>query len=85
MNERISFIISNDTANEIRNALAGDDRARLLTTIHDGEDAYTQIARFHPSAAILNLDDKRESTLVLTQRVTADCPDTMVICASADC
>jgi len=81
----ISFIIlsnNSESSAELRGALAGNGRTRLLAAGNGTEQAYQENASFRPSAVIIELDAQPESALALIGRINAANPDTVIICAS---
>lgn len=69
---------------EVGRALSSHAGASLLMMSDDAEQVFTETARLHPSAVIINLSHMGEPGLKLVQRITHECPATAVICASRD-
>jgi pilus assembly protein CpaE len=65
--------------NEIRAALAADNRTKLLSGGNDTEQVREEVVRLKPSAAIIALGPNADQAIALMQRLTADCPDTAII------
>ena len=73
-----------DNFNEIRAALAADNRAKVLSGGNDAEQVFEEVVRLKPSAAIVNLGAEAEPAIQLIQRLSAECPDTAVISAAQE-
>lgn len=87
MKRTLTFIVlSKDPADskEIGRALGSHAGASLLMMSDDAEQVFTETARLHPSAIVINLSHMGEPGLKLVQRLTHECPATAVICASRD-
>ncbi len=69
---------------EIGRALGAHAGVSLLMMSDDAEQIFTETARLHPSAVIINLSHMGEPGLKLVQRMSQECPATAVICASRD-
>ncbi len=69
---------------EISRALSNHAGASLLMASDDPEQVFTEITRLRPSAVIINLAHLGEPGLKLVQRITSECPNTAVICASRE-
>ena len=69
---------------EIGRALGAHAGASLLMMSDDAEQVFTETARLHPSAVVINLSHMGEPGLKLVQRIALECPATAVICASRD-
>jgi len=81
----ISFVIlsnNSETLAELRGALAGTGRTRLLGAGNNTEQTYLEVANLRPAAAIIEIDAQPESSLALIGRINAAHPDTVIICAS---
>ena len=68
-----------DNFNEIRAALAVDNRAKLLSGGNDVEQFYEEVVRLKPSATIVSLGANSEQAIKLIQRLNAECGDIAVI------
>ncbi len=80
-------ILSNglETFKELRDALAADERTRLLAGGDDAEQLHAEITRLRPNAAIVTLPDTgTEAALRYVERLSVECPQTAIICASKD-
>ena len=87
MNEPLTFVILTpglDNFKELRGALSGDGRARLLAGGDDAEQLYAEIVRLRPSAAIISLGANSDQSLMLIERLAAECPSTAIIVAARD-
>ena len=73
-----------DNFNEIRDALATDGRAKLLSGGNDVEQLYDEVVRLKPSAAIISLGANSAQAIKLIQRLNAHCPKTAVISAAQE-
>ena len=84
----LNFVILStglDTFKELREALAADERTRLLAGGDDSEQLHTEIVRLRPDAAIVTLPEAQiEATLRYVERLSIECPQTAIICASRD-
>ena len=70
--------------NEIRAALATDNRVKLLSGGNDVEQVQEEVVRLKPSAAIISLGAKSDQAIKLIQHLNAECPDTTVISVARD-
>ena len=76
---------SEQARTEIKNALYGSAYSRLLTECSDGPQLLSDVARVHPSAAVVVLDVLYHGDqLELIKELAATAPDTAIIAASAD-
>jgi pilus assembly protein CpaE len=76
---------SEQARTEIKNALSGSAYSRLLTECSDGHQLLSDVARVHPSAAVVVLDVLYHGDqLELIKELAAAAPDTAIIAASAD-
>jgi pilus assembly protein CpaE len=76
---------SEQARTEIKNALSGSAFSRLLTECSDGHQLLSDVARVHPSAAVVVLDVLYHGDqLELIKELAAAAPDTAIIAASAD-
>lgn len=85
MTQQLTFVILStglDTFKELRDTLASETRTRLLAGGDDAEQVYAEIVRLRPSAAIITLGGSPEAGLTLVRRITAECPNMAIICAS---
>ena len=73
-----------DNFNGIRNALAGDSRAKLLSGGNDMEQVHDEVVRLQPSAAIINLGLHGDQVIQLIQRLNTECPKTVLISAAKE-
>ncbi|HEV2802194.1 MAG TPA: AAA family ATPase [Pyrinomonadaceae bacterium] len=84
---QLSFVILStglDSLKELRGALASNERTRLLAGGDDAEQLFPEILRLRPNAAIITLGAETTATLKFVERLTAECPQTAIICASRD-
>ncbi|HEX8071711.1 MAG TPA: AAA family ATPase [Pyrinomonadaceae bacterium] len=80
-------VLSNglETFKTLRDALAADERTRLLAGGDDAEQLHAEITRLHPNAALIVLPDINvEAALRYVERLSVECPRTAIICASPD-
>lgn len=87
MKRTLTFIVLSKDATdskEIGRALGAHAGTSLLMMSDDAEQIFTETARLHPSAVLINLSHMGEPGLKLVQRLTHECPTTAVICASRD-
>ena len=87
MTEPITFVVlSTDLNNfkDIRRALSGDSRAKLLAGGNDTEQLYEEIVRLQPSVAIIALGTNSDLAVKFIQRLHKESPKTAVISAAAD-
>ena len=85
MDQRLTFVIvSSDTdiVKELRTVIGSDDRLRVITSMDDAEQACSEISRLRPSAAVVAIDNEPETRFALIKRISLECPDTVVVCAS---
>ena len=84
----LSFItLSKDpaVANEIREALGGTSRVRVLTESQDSETLFSDALRLRPSAVIIVLEaDASEKAFSLIKKLTAAVPETAIITAASN-
>ncbi|MGH9930326.1 MAG: AAA family ATPase [Pyrinomonadaceae bacterium] len=70
---------------EIRDALDGSQRARLLANCEDADQLLADALRLRPSAAVIMLEsDNSEKEFALIKQLVATCPETAVITAARD-
>ena len=88
MTQALTFVVLStglDSFRELRDALAADERTRLLAGGDDAEQLHAEITRLRPNAAIVTLPDANaESALRYVERLSVECPQTAIICASRD-
>ena len=85
MNQSLTFVIfatGQETAQNLRVALSADRRARVLAVSDDIEQVYADVVRWRPSAVIVTLGATPGQAWSLCERITAVCPETIIICAS---
>jgi pilus assembly protein CpaE len=85
MNQSLTFVIfatGQETAQNLRVALSSDRRARVLAVSDDIEQVYADVVRWRPSAVIVTLGATPGQAWSLCERITAVCPETIIICAS---
>ncbi|MFL6210319.1 MAG: CpaE family protein [Pyrinomonadaceae bacterium] len=88
MTQALAFVVLStglESFRELRDALAADERTRLLAGGDDAEQLYAEITRLRPNAAIVTLPDVgADATLRYVERMSVECPQTVIICASRD-
>jgi pilus assembly protein CpaE len=88
MTQALTFVVLStglDSFRELRDALAADERTRLLAGGDDVEQLHAEIARLRPNAAIVTLPDANaDGALRYVERLSVECPQTAIICASRD-
>jgi pilus assembly protein CpaE len=87
MTQTLTFVILStglDIFKELRNALAAESRTQLLAGGDDAEQVASEIVRLKPSAAIIALPAAPEAAFALVRRISVECPQTAIICASHD-
>jgi pilus assembly protein CpaE len=84
----LTFVILStglDSFRELRDALAADERTRLLAGGDDAEQLHAEIVRLRPNVAIIALPDANaDAALRYVERLSVECPQTAIICASRD-
>src|SRR5215212_7079474 len=82
----LSFVVLStglDTFKELRHALVGEPRARLLAGGNDAEQVHAEIVNLRPNAVIITLADAfAEQALKLIKRLSVEMPQTAVISAA---
>jgi pilus assembly protein CpaE len=80
------LLLSKDAAEgrEMNRAFSGHAGVSVLMNSDDAEQVFTETMRLRPSAVVINLGHMGEPALKLVQRMTADCPNTAIICASRE-
>jgi pilus assembly protein CpaE len=88
MTQALTFVILStglESFRELRDALAADERTRLLAGGDDAEQLHAEIVRLRPNAAIITLPDATaDASLRYVERLRVECPQTAIICASRD-
>lgn len=88
MTPALTFVVLStglETFKELRDTLAADERTRLLAGGDDAEQLHAEIVRLRPNAAIITLPDAQtEAALRYVERLSVECPQTAIICASRD-
>lgn len=87
MKRTLTFnVLSKDSTDsrELSRALNSHPGASLLMISEDAEQIFTETARLRPSAVIINLAHFGEPALKLVHRISSECSNTAVICASRD-
>lgn len=87
MTPQLTFVVLStglETFRELRGAVASQEGARILAGGDDAEQVVGEIVRLRPSAAIICLSATPENELRMVERVTRECPQTAIICASRD-
>jgi len=87
MNQRLTFIIvseDSEVLRELRNVITSNDRLRLVTSVDSIDRAPAEVSRLNPIATIVAIDKNPETSLALIKRLSVECPDTAVVCASRD-
>lgn len=85
MSNSLTFVIfatGQETAQSLRVALAADRRARVLAVSDNPEQVYADVVRWRPSSVIMTLGASPGQAWSLCERITAVCPETIIICAS---
>ena len=84
----LSFITSSKdpaVVKEIREALSGTSRARVLAESRDTETLFSDTLRLRPSAVIIVLEaDAAEKSFSLIKKLTAAVPETAIITAASN-
>jgi len=76
---------SGHACNEIRDALTGSARVRLLANSVDRDQLLADVIRLRPSAAVITLEStEAEKDFVLIRNIVAASPETAVITAARD-
>lgn len=74
-----------ETSQELRNALNGSGRARLLTTCDGNEQLINEVTRLRPSATIIHVTTATaDKDLALVKQLLAKSPNTAIIAASSE-
>ncbi|MBA3356138.1 MAG: AAA family ATPase [Pyrinomonadaceae bacterium] len=74
-----------EASKEIRDALVGNARARLLADCDDPDQLLADVLRLRPSAVIIILElENLEKEFVLIKQLAATCPETAIISAARD-
>ena len=73
-----------DSLRELRDALTADGRTRLLAGGDDIEQLHDEIKRLRPHVALVTLGAQTEAALRFVERLSAETPQTAVVCASRD-
>ena len=87
MTRSLTFAIlatETDVGKELRDVLSKSGRARVLISGDNAKQIQADTIRLRPDAVVITLDAKHEATLAMIGRIAAECPDTMIICASRD-
>jgi pilus assembly protein CpaE len=87
MDHAITFVIVNVnpiTQKELRGLIATDDRIRLVTCFENLDEAYAELLRLRPSAAVIAIDREGDAEFSLIKRISNELPETVLICASYD-
>ncbi len=85
MTQPLSFIVltaGSDSEQELRSALSAERRARVLLMTAQAEQAYAEIIRERPFAAIITLGEQPTEAWAMCRRIRAVSPETALICAS---
>src|SRR5689334_25410781 len=85
MTEPISVVVLStglDNFKEIRRALSGEERVKLLAGGNDADQLYEEIVRLKPNAAIISLGPNADQAVRFIERLNAECPKTTIISAS---
>src|SRR6266511_6030099 len=81
----ITLSKNGNSSDELRDALAGSGRARLLADCHSSEQMLADISRLRPSAAVITLNPTNtEKEFLLVKELAHASPDTAIICAARD-
>src|SRR5260370_18547888 len=81
----ITLSNSSESSDELRDALAGSERAHLLADCHSLEQMLADVTRLGPSAAVITLgQDNSEKGFALIKLLAAASHDTAIITAARD-
>lgn len=81
----ITLSTNGESSDELRNALAGSGRARLLAACHTLEQMLADVTRLRPSAAVITVESNNsEKELALIKQLSGACPNTAIIAAARD-
>jgi len=81
----ITLSNSSESSDELRDALAGSERAHLLADCHSLEQMLADVTRLRPSAAVITLgQDNSEKGFALIKQLVAASHDTAIITAARD-
>jgi pilus assembly protein CpaE len=81
----ITLSKNGDSSDELRDALAGSGRARLLADCHSFEQMLADVIRLRPSAAVITLNPTNsEKEFLLVKELSHASPDTAIICAARE-
>ncbi|HEU5459727.1 MAG TPA: AAA family ATPase [Pyrinomonadaceae bacterium] len=87
MTEPISVVVLStglDNFKDIRRALSGEDRVKLLAGGNDADQLYEEIIRLKPNAAIIALGPNADHAVRFIERLNKECPGTALISAAQD-
>src|SRR5919112_2762055 len=87
MTQQLTFVILSaglEMFRELRGALSTQEGARLLVGGDDAEQIFPEIERLRPSAVVVALGPEPDAELRFVERVSRECPQSAVICASHD-
>ena len=87
MTEPISVVVLStglDNFKDIRRALSGEDRVKLLAGGNDADQLYEEIVRLKPNAAIIALGPNADHAVRFIERLNKECPGTALISAAQD-
>src|SRR5713101_6764137 len=84
----LSFILlskKSESSEELRNALAGSARVRILATCENADQILADIIRMRPSAAVITLEaENPDKEFLLIKKLVAASPGTAIISAARD-
>src|SRR6266852_789895 len=76
---------NSESSQELRDALAGNTRVRILATCENAEQVLADIIRMRPSAAVITLEaENSDKEFLLIKKLVAASPGTAVITAARD-
>jgi pilus assembly protein CpaE len=87
MTEPISVVVLStglENFKDIRKALSGEQRVKLLAGGNDADQLYEEIVRLKPAAAIIALGANADYAVKFIERLNAECPNTAIISAAQD-
>ena len=81
----ITFSRNGQFSQELKDALAGNARTRLLADCNKLDQMLAEVMRLRPSAAVVVLEpDRAEKDFAFIKQLAATCPNTTVVTAACD-